>query len=500
MLRLAAGSRVESSAPPSFVVNEPHPASLLSSRPGVAALPSLDRVLGLACLAPLRQRHGRDALQSAVRALLAEKREALLAGAQPDAVWPPGQEWIELQLRSRLEASALPNLRPVFNLTGTVLHTNLGRAPMPEEAIEAAARAMRSAVNLEYELATGGRGERDKLVEGLLCELTGAPAATVVNNCAAAVLLVLNTLAQRRDVVVSRGELIEIGGAFRMPDIMARAGAKLVEVGTTNRTHLRDYDQALGPRTALLLKVHPSNYSVQGFTAEVREDELAQLAHRHRVPLFVDLGSGALVDLRQWGLPAEPTPRALLDAGVDLVAFSGDKLLGGPQAGVVVGRSELIAKLQRNPLKRALRVDKVTLAALEAVLRLYRDPERLAQRLTALRLLTRAAADIRALGERLLGPLHDAFAAHAEVALRECQSQIGSGSLPVDRLPSWALVLTPCVKGKGEGTALKALERRLRELPVPVIGRLNDGALWLDLRCLEDERGFLAQLAPGFDP
>ena len=478
-------------------MNEPHPVSLLSPRPGVAALPSLDRVANLACLAALRERHGRAALTAAVRKLLADKREALLAGAVLDVVWPPGVAWIEAELRARLDADAWPNLRTVFNLTGTVLHTNLGRAPLPDEAIAAASRAMRGAVNLEYDLRSGARSERDELVEGLLRELTGAQAATVVNNCAAAMLLVLNTLAQRREVIVSRGELIEIGGAFRMPDIMRRAGAKLVEVGTTNRTYLRDYEQALGPRTALVLKVHPSNYSVQGFTAAVPEGELAQLANHHSVPMVVDLGSGALLDLSAWGLPAEPTPRALLAAGADLVAFSGDKLLGGPQAGVVVGRADLVAKLRRNPLKRALRVDKITLAALEAVLRLYRDPSRLAQRLATLRLLTRDAADIRALGERLLEPLRAMFAGQAEVALRTSQSQVGSGSLPVDRLPSWALVLTPSVRGRGQGTALEAIERRLRELPLPVIGRLREGALWLDLRCLEDEAGFAAQLAGG---
>ena len=475
-------------------MNKPIPSSLLASRPGVAALPSVDRVLGLGFVARFIEEHGRAALNEATRALLAEKRQAILDGASPQSVWPAGEQWIEAELERRLEAASGPSLRAVFNLTGTVLHTNLGRALMPEEAVDAVAMAMRSAVNLEYDLASGGRGERDELVEGWLCELTGAEAATVVNNNAAAVLLALNTLAQRKEAIVSRGELIEIGGAFRLPDIMARAGAKLVEVGTTNRTHLRDYEQAIGAKSALIAKVHASNYAIQGFTAAVPEAALAELAHRHALPLMVDLGSGSLIDLAQYGLPREPTPRESIEAGADLVTFSGDKLLGGPQAGVIVGRKELIARIRKNPLKRALRVDKMTLAALDAVLRLYRHPEKLAQRLTTLRLLTRARGDIEALGRRLLEPMGRALEGRATVELRECQSQIGSGSLPVDLLPSTALVVSPLVSGRGSGTALSVLEQRLRELPIPVIGRIAEGALWLDLRCLEDEPAFVAQL------
>ena len=454
-------------------------------------LPSTDRVLGLAPVAALITRHGRALVAAAVRGELAQRRTRMGDGANEDV----DDSAIAAAVALRIEAALAPSLRPVFNLTGTVLHTNLGRAPLPREAIEEIARIAGGAASLEYDLDDGARGERDAHVESWLCRLTGAEAASVVNNNAAAVLLVLNTLAAKKEVAVSRGELIEIGGAFRLPEIMARAGAKLREVGTTNRTHLADFEAALSPRLAAIMKVHPSNYAIEGFTASVPEASLAALAQAHNMPFIVDLGSGTLVDLERFGLPHEPTAAETIAAGADLVTFSGDKLLGGPQAGLIVGKRELIKRIRKNPMKRALRVGKLTLAALGAVLRLYADPERLAARLPALRLLARPKDDIAAQAARVAPALVDALGARARVDIVDCASEIGSGALPTRTLPSVALALAPAGPRRGAGRALAGLAAAFRALPIPVIGRVHDGRLLLDLRCLEDETGFVGQLA-----
>ena len=470
-----------------------------SARAAQAAVPSVDRVIRLAALSPLIEVHGRAVVTAAARAALAELRQAL-ADEGEAALDEAGDDAVVARIADHVAAMVAPTLAPVFNLTGTVLHTNLGRAPLPIEAIEAVAAVAEGASNLEFDLKTGRRGDRDDHLESWLCRLTGAEAATVVNNNAAAVLLTLNSLALRKEVPLSRGELIEIGGAFRMPDIMKRAGCKLIEVGTTNRTHLADYAGAICGRTALVMKVHTSNYAVEGFTAAVEVPELARLADEKGLALIVDLGSGMLVPLERYGLPHEPTAAETLAQGADIVTFSGDKLLGGPQAGIIAGRADLIARIRRNPMKRAMRVDKMTIAALAAVLRLYADPERLAERLPALRLLARPVEDIEAVASRLRPVLAGPLAEIAAVEIVSCQSQIGSGALPVDRLPSVALSIRPTAAKRGAGAVLRRLTQAFRALPVPVIGRVQDGALILDLRCLEDEATFVDQiglLVPG---
>ena len=456
-------------------------------------LPSLDLLLRRDDVSALVDALGRPFVVDEARALLAALREQASSGQLSVADVDPAT--IATTLRTRCERRSAYRLRPVLNLTGTVIHTNLGRSVLPEAALRHVVASAQGASNLEFDLAEGGRGERDELVESLLCEITGAEAATVVNNNAAAVLLTIAALARGREVIVSRGELVEIGGAFRMPDVMTSAGATLVEVGTTNRTHLADYERAIGPNTGLILKVHTSNYAVQGFTASVGEAELATLARSRGVPLATDLGSGSLVDLARWGLPREPSPKEMLAAGCDVVTFSGDKLLGGPQAGLIVGTKDVVGRIRRFPMKRALRVSKLPLAALEATLALYRDPDRLTETLPTLRLLTRPLAQIQAMAEALRVPVAAAVAPRFTVEVVAMLGQIGSGSLPVERLASagLAIALAGATK-KGRGTALDELARAWRGLPLPVIGRIADDRLLLDLRCLETPGPFADQL------
>ncbi|WP_368922053.1 L-seryl-tRNA(Sec) selenium transferase [Serratia marcescens] len=451
-------------------------------------LPAIDRLLREPAIEPLVAQHGQTLIGELLRRLQAQARDAIKQQQRLPAWcgdWPQA-------LRAELARQQRPALLPVFNLSGTVLHTNLGRALLAQPVKDAVSAVMGEAVTLEYDLDGAGRGHRDRAVASLLCRLTGAEDACIVNNNAAAVLLMLAAIVPGKEVVVSRGELVEIGGAFRIPDVMRQAGCQLVEVGTTNRTHLKDYRQAISEQTGLLMKVHTSNYSIQGFTAAVDEAELALLGAEQGVPTATDLGSGSLIDMAQYGLPAEPMPQRLLAAGVDLVTFSGDKLLGGPQAGIIVGKKALIARLQQHPLKRALRVGKLTLAALEATLRLYLQPEKLAEQLPTLRLLTRPQQEMQQAAERLLAALTPRFTADFDLHAEPCWSQIGSGSLPVDRLPSYALTFTP---RDGRGATLEALAERWRRLPQPVIGRLGDGRLWLDLRCLEQEGALIDALS-----
>jgi len=431
-------------------------------------IPSVARLLDTPAAAALVARWRRERVVAMLRAVLDDVRRA--GGDVPEP------ETLVSRAAERLEARASPRLVPVVNATGVILHTNLGRAPLAEAAIDAVVAAARGATNLELDLATGRRGDRDALVADDLRALTGAEASLVVNNNAAAVLLALNGLACDREVVVSRGELVEIGGAFRIPDVMAKSGARLREVGTTNRTHPDDYRRAIGPATALLLKVHTSNYRIVGFTAAVDLPSLVAIGREAGLPVVEDLGSGALVDPTEFGLPSEPVVRDRIAAGAALVTFSGDKLLGGPQAGILVGRRDLVARLAENPLRRALRPDKLTLAALAATLRLYREHPDLAAALPALRALTRPLAELERVGAAAAGRLAQRLGPGWTLAVVPSECEVGSGAVPSVAIPSRAIAVSHPERSPEDVAA------RFRAARPPVLGRIHDGRYLLDLR------------------
>jgi len=389
------------------------------------------------------------------------------------------EDWRNL-FKERLKRKISPKLKRVINCTGVVIHTNLGRSILSDSATECLGRAAQYYSNLEFNLDTGKRGSRYSLVEEILCELTGAEAALVVNNNAAAVLIALDTLAKGREAIVSRGQLVEIGGSFRIPDVMAKSGATLVEVGATNRTHLHDYAGAINENTALLMRVHTSNFRIIGFTKEVSADDMVGLAQKNNLMTMEDLGSGSLIDFSPYGFPKEPTVQEIVKAGVDVVTFSGDKLLGGPQAGIIVGKKQVVEKIKKNPLNRALRIDKFTLASLEAILREYYDQEKALERVPTLRMLTVSPEEIKKKAQRLARQLRKVIGTAAQIEVVNTTSKVGGGALPDLNLPSWGVKLTP------DTLSIHQLEKKLRMLPSPVIGRVESEQYLLDVRTVQE--------------
>lgn len=454
------------------------------------SLPAMDAMLLHKEVVTLKQEYGDTWVKTQLSNLLNQAREHIGQQSRlPEFCATP--ELLIQALTDELLNSQRHSLPSVWNLTGTILHTNLGRSQLSEAAITAVTKVMRYPTPLEFELEAGKRGHRDQAIGKILQQLTGSESCCLVNNNAAAVLLMLSSVAAGKEVIVSRGELVEIGGAFRIPDIMRQAGCTLVEVGSTNRTHLRDYEAAITENTAAIMKVHTSNYHIQGFTCAVDEKSLAVLCQQHQLPLISDLGSGALTDLSQFGLGAEPTPQKMLSDGVNLVSFSGDKLLGGPQAGLIVGDSSLVKKLQQHPLKRALRCDKMTLAALEATLLLYRNPKRLNQQLPMLRKMSRSLTELAQLSQQMMAELPESFSPYFTLAITACETQVGSGSQPETLIESLALTFTPTAK---TGYRIHQLEQKFKQQVRPIIGRISNNQYWLDLRGAEQEKELMSAL------
>lgn len=453
------------------------------------ALPAMDT-----CLTALVEQLGAEAA-ALPRALLRDLTNAFLDLRRQDIRNGLVADAAELSLTALLPAlvhyvrkASRPHFRRVLNGTGVVIHTNLGRSLLAPSATAAVAEACANYANLEFDLNTGERGSRYSHVEDLLCRVTGAEAGLVVNNNAAAVLLVLDTLCKGGEVVVSRGQLVEIGGSFRIPDVMAKSGAILREVGATNRTHLKDYEQAITPETVALLRVHTSNYRVVGFHKEVSLQELVTLGRARNLPVIEDLGSGSFLDYTPWGLPGEPTVRSVVADGADVVSFSGDKVLGGPQAGLIVGRKDVIARIKRNPLNRALRIDKMTLAALEATLRLYLDPDHARTHIPTVRMMTMTKADLAAAARRLAARLRKALGAGVTVTTVPGESRVGGGSFPERDLPTTLVrIVGPC--------SAETLRQRLLATDPPLVGRVEHDAFHIDPRTLRDDEFSLVAAA-----
>ncbi len=440
-------------------------------------IPKVDVLLESEAVRGMIERFGRKAVMEAIRAETDKLREYIRTCESEKAALSQ-IDLLSSRIETAVTAMYTPNMRKVINGTGTVLHTNLGRAPIGKKQIEGLLSLMGGYSNLEYDLENGGRGERYAHFEELLCKITGAEAAMAVNNNAAAVMLVLHSLAKGGEVIVSRGELVEIGGKFRIPDVMEQSGASLVEVGTTNKTHYRDYEAAVTEETRALLKVHTSNYRIVGFTETVDVERLAPLAREHGIPLIEDLGSGVLIDLSKFGIAYEPTVQDSIARGADVVCFSGDKLLGGPQAGIIIGRKKYIDIMKKNQLTRALRIDKFTAAALELVLMEYLSEEKAVKNIPVLRMVTRSQEEIRRDAGSLVRMLKRSRLP-AKIELINCESQIGGGSLPLERLASAAAAIRP------EKISVPELEERMRRLPVPIIPRIANDRVILDVRTIE---------------
>ena len=446
-------------------------------------IPSVDALLGTGELVKTEEIFGRETVVRAARTVLEEVREDILAGAGLPGDKADALRLLANRIAERLESQAEPSLRSCINATGVVIHTGLGRAVLPGEALEAVSDVLRGYSTLAVDLETGRRGDRDSHLAGLICRLCGAEAATVVNNNAAATVLILNTLARGREVILSRGQLVEIGGSFRMPDVMATSGAILREVGTTNKTHLRDYAEAIGPQTGAILRVHHSNYRILGFHAEPSVEELVALGREHGLPVIDDLGSGALVDLRDYGLESEPLVRRSIEAGVDVACFSGDKLIGGPQSGIIVGKADAVARIKKNPLARAFRCGKLTLAAMEATLRLFLAPDRLAERHPVYRMLARKPEDLEKRGRAIVEKLNPELPPGASLAVEDSEAQMGSGSVPVETIPSKAIAL----RLKEGAAGLETSARALRYKKPAIFTRIHKDAILFDLRTIQPE-------------